>query len=314
MGRESLAGTAGSRIVSRVPIVSLGSTVGEALELLLEKANTFDTLDYVYVTDREGVLRGAAPTKQVLGCVDRTVPIESIVKTEVVVANQFTEQEEIVYLALSHGIKEVPIVDEAGRILGVVPHDTILRIFNEEIHEDVLRFGGIFHRVGKEFLVIKSPISNMIRQRLPWLLVGALGGIIIASIVTLFEGVLNAMISLASFVPVMVFLSDAAGTQSETLIVRGLALEPRLSRGTYMIREFLVAIALASVCGVLVAMVAFLGWGSPALGVIVGLSMFLSMISAVLISTSLPFLFKRLEFDPAFATEQPWPCTSWPHP
>ena len=131
---------------------------------------------------------------------------------------------------------------------------------------------------------------------------GALGGIIIASIVTLFEGVLNAMISLASFVPVMVFLSDAAGTQSETLIVRGLALEPRLSRGTYMIREFLVAIALASVCGVLVAMVAFLGWGSPALGVIVGLSMFLSMISAVLISTSLPFLFKRLEFDPAFAT------------
>jgi len=129
-----------------------------------------------------------------------------------------------------------------------------------------------------------------------------MGGAVTASIISSFEHVLNVLLALASFAPVLTYLSDVVGTQSETLAVRSMALDPRLSSRFYFAREMAVAFSLASVCGILISAVAAVGWHSPLLGLIVGLSMFLSVIAAVIISTALPFLFKRLDLDPAFAS------------
>lgn len=131
---------------------------------------------------------------------------------------------------------------------------------------------------------------------------GVLGGTVTASIISSFEHVLTVLLALASFAPVLTYLSDAVGTQSETLAVRSMALDPKLSSRYYFARELVVAFSLASVCGLLISAVAVVGWHSPLLGLIVGLSMFLSVIAAVLISTVLPFLFKKLDLDPAFAS------------
>jgi magnesium transporter len=109
-------------------------------------------------------------------------------------------------------------------------------------------------------------------------------------------------LALAAFAPVLAYLSDAVGTQSETLTVRSIALDPKLSLKTYFVREFAVALSLALACGLLLSMIAFVGWKNSTLGLIVGLSMFLSIISAVLISTGFPFLFKRINLDPAIAS------------
>lgn len=142
----------------------------------------------------------------------------------------------------------------------------------------------------------------MIKTRLPWLIIGVLGGTVTASIVSSFENVLSILLALAAFAPVLAYISDAVGTQSETLTVRSIALDPKLSVKSYFLRELLVAVSLALACGFLITLVALIGWHNPLLGLIVGLSMFLSILAAVFISTSLPFLFKRLDLDPAIAS------------
>lgn len=293
--------TAGSRMVTAFPRVQVGENIREVERMLVEKARTFDTLDYVYVTDEHNVLHGVISIKELLGVSRKDVKVEELMKKDLVVTHPLTPQERMVYLALSHGIKAIPVVDKRRRLLGIVPYDTILQIFNEEVREDVFKFGGIFHKVGKEFATINSPASVMIKTRLPWLIIGVLGGTITASIVSSFESVLSTLLALAAFAPVLAYISDAVGTQSETLTVRSIALDPKLALKSYFLRELLVAVSLALVCGFLIAGVAFIGWHNPLLGVIVGLSMFLSIFAAVFISTSFPFLFKKLDVDPAIA-------------
>jgi len=293
--------TAGSRIITSFPRVKIGDKIKDVQKMLLVKADTFETIDYLYVVDANNVLKGVISIKE-LHLYNKGANVEEIMKNELIVARPLTHQERIVYLALSNRLKAIPVVDREKRLLGIVPYDAILQIFNEEVREDVFKFGGIFHRVGKEYTTIKSSALTMIKTRLPWLIIGVLGGTITASIISSFEHVLNTLLALAAFAPVLAYLSDAVGTQSETLTVRSIALDPKLSLKTYFIREFAVALSLALACGLLLSTIAFAGWKNSTLGLIVGLSMFLSIVSAVLISTGFPFLFKKVNLDPAIAS------------
>ncbi|MDH5449102.1 MAG: magnesium transporter [Candidatus Bathyarchaeota archaeon] len=290
--------TAGSRIITAFPQVRIGEKIRDVEKMLLDKANKFDTIDYVYVVDDSSVLKGVVSIKEVHAS-EKDVSVKEIMKKKLVVIHPLMHQERIVYLALSNKIKAIPVVDREKRLLGIVPYDTILQIFNEEVREDFFKFGGIFHKVGKEYTTIKSSALTMVKTRLPWIIIGVLGGTITASIITSFEHVLNTLLALAAFAPVLAYLSDAVGTQSETLAVRSIALDPKLSLKSYFIREFAVALSLALACGLLLSTIAFVGWQNSTLGLIVGLSMFLSIISAVLISTGFPFLFKKANLDPA---------------
>jgi len=293
--------TAGSRLITAFPRVRTGKKIKDVENMLLDKADTFDTIDYVYIVDNDEVLKGAISIKE-LHASKKDVNVEEIMEKKLVFAHPMTHQERIVYLALSHKIKAIPVVDREKRLLGIVPYDTILEIFNEEVREDIFKFGGIFHKVGKEYTTIKSSAATMIRTRLPWLIIGVLGGTLTASIISSFEHVLNTLLALAAFAPVLAYLSDAVGTQSETLTVRSIALDPKLSLKSYFAREFAVALALALACGLLLSTIALLGWQNSVLGLIIGLSMFLSVISAVFISTGFPFLFKKVNLDPAIAS------------
>lgn len=300
--RKFPEGTAGNRMITAFPRVQTGETIRNAVKTIVKRAETFSSIDYVYVVDEDNVLQGVISAKEVLGVPNKGTKVEEVMRRKLVVAHPLTHQERVVYLALSRNVKAIPVVDKRRRLLGIVPFDTILQIFNEEVREDTFRFGGIFHKVGNEYTTIRSPASVMIKRRLPWLMIGVLGGSITASIISSFEHVLSILLALAAFTPVLAYLSDAVGTQSETLAVRSIALDPRVSLKSYFLRESIVAVSLASVCGLLISAVAVIGWHNPTLGLIVGLSMFFSILAAVLISTVLPFLFRRFDFDPAFAS------------
>ncbi len=293
--------TAGARIITAFPRVKLGERIADVEKTLLESSDAFDTIDYLYIVDDADVLKGVISIKE-LHRVAKNATVEDVMKTKLIVAYPRTHQERIVYLALSSGLKAIPVIDRQRKLLGIVPYDTILRIFNQEVREDIFKFGGIFHRVGKEFTTIKSSARVMIKTRLPWLIIGVFGGIIAASIVTSFEYVLEVMLALAAFTPVLAYLSGAVGAQSQTLAVRSMALDPKLSIRSYFIREFVVSFSLASTCGLLLFILAMIGWQDSILGIILGLSVFLSIISAVLISTVFPFIFKRMNLDPAIAS------------
>lgn len=290
-----------SKLCRSFPRAYLGETIEDVEKMLSKKAASFDTIDYIYILDLENVLSGVISIKNIFSISDKKLLVDDFMDRDLVMTHPSTGPERIVYLALSHGIKAVPIVDDEKHLLCIVPYDSILEIFNQQVKKDIFRFGGIFHRVGSD-TSITSTAGMMIKSRLPWLILGVLGGTAAASVVSSFEAVLSKFIVLAAFIPVLVYMSDAVGTQSEALIIRSLALDPELSVRTYILREFKISIMLAVICGILISIVAVAGWGTYYLGAVVGFSMFLSIIAAVAISTLLPMAFKRFNYDPAVAT------------
>jgi len=196
--------TAGSKTITTFPHVKIGEKIKAVEKMLLDKANKFDTIDYVYVVDDDNVLKGVVSIKE-LHASNKEVSIEEVMSKKLVVAHPLTHQERLVYLALSSKIKAIPVVDREKRLLGIVPYDVILQIFNEEVREDIFKFGGIFHKVGKEYTTIKSSALTMVKTRLPWIIIGVLGGTITASIISSFEHVLNTLLALAAFAPVLAY-------------------------------------------------------------------------------------------------------------
>lgn len=290
-----------NKITTKIPCVQIGETIGAVVTMLSQEANKFDTIDYVYVIDKNKTLSGVISIKKVF-CSKPTVRVENVMDKKLVVAHRDTNQRKVVYLALTNGIKAIPIVDDEKRILGIVPYDDILKIFNREFQKEIFSSGGISARVGDEYTTIKSTAGVMIKSRLPWLILGVFGGTVAASVISGFEEILSQVLALAAFIPVLVYMSDAVGTQSEALIIRSIALEPNLPIGSYVLREFKIAAALALICGILISIVAAVGWANSYLGIVVGFSMFFSIIVAVLISTLLPLGFRKLNSDPAIAT------------
>lgn len=212
--------------------------------------------------------------------------------------NPEDDPSDIPYLALSHGIKAIPVVDHEGRFMGVVTHDEIIRILKMEADRDILHFGGVFHRV-----IDQDPGAlNMVRSRVPWLVVGVIGGTITAALIGSFEDLLSEFIALASFIPIMVYMSDAVGTQSEALIIRKIAVDPSMRPLIYIRREIMVAAGIGALSSAFAGLMAGLTRMNPSLGLIVFISMFFSVLAAVFISTASPLIFRRLGFDPAVAT------------
>jgi len=293
--------TAGACMITEVPVVKVGESVSDVKKKISKNVKKFATIDYIYVVDEENVLKGVISIKELLE-VRKNRKIEEVMKKDLVYVSPFTHQERVVYLALSHGIKMMPVLDKEKHFLGVVPYDTILQIFNQEAREDILKLGGIFYKVGQEFHTIKDSPKKMVRRRIPWLLIGIIGGTIAASIVSFFESMLSKYLVLAAFIPVLVYVSDAAGTQSETLIVRGFAIDPKLSIKKWLKREFSVAFYLAFVCGLLLSIFEIIGWEKNlSIAWVVGFSMFLGILAGTSISTLLPIILKKIGIDPAVA-------------
>lgn len=289
-------------MVDTVPKAFIGETIGDIRRTLERDTKNFSTIDYVYVLDSHNRLLGVVTVKEVFRNPNTKTKVEKLMKRKPVSVHPLTHQERIAYLALSHGIKSIPVVDRENHFLGVVQYDDILRIFNHEVHEDTLRFGGIFHKIGTEYTKVDSSVSHMVKSRMPWLIVGILGGVIAATIVGGFEDVLNRFIVLAAFMPVLVYLSDAVGTQSETLIIRSLALNPGLVVKEYLLKELKISAMIAFFCGLLLGLVGLIGWNSSLLGIIIAVSMFFGIIASVLFATIMPLFFRRFGLDPAIAT------------
>jgi len=207
----------------------------------------------------------------------------------------------VIQLALKNDLKAVPVVDKENRLLGVIPHDVILDIFHHEFREDILSSGGIRHKV-KGIEEITTPVSRLIKARLPSLILGLLGGLVAAYIVSGFEEVLKSYLVLAAFLPVMIYLSDAIGTQSQTLVVRMISMEPKFSLKRYLTREIKIGASLGAIFAILLFIATILGWGPISLGMIIGISMFVSMLTQAFIATYLSIILTKFHVDPAAAS------------
>lgn len=297
---EILKDIAGARITQKFLSVREDETIGGIRKLVSTTAKESDVIDYVYVVDEANVLRGVISLKEVLQSLDTDVQVKSAMKRKVVSIDFHADQERIVHIVLKEKLRAIPVVDgSTGRLQGVVPYDAILSVFHHEFREDLLKSGGIHHGI-KEIEELGTPASRLVRARIPSLMAGLLGGLLAAAIIGGFEDLLSSYIILAAFIPVMIYLSDAVGTQSQTLAVRMIALEPTFSVVRYILRELQVGSAIAGVFALLLFLAAVLGWSAPLqIGLAIAASIFASIVFQCFLATFLSIALSRLKIDPA---------------
>lgn len=293
--------SAGRLMTNKVPIADAKMTIADIKKMLLNKTKDFETINYIYVVDKNKKLKGVISIKDVF-CFSKTTPVAEIMTKDIVTARAYTDQERVALLALQHNLKAIPVVNKEYYILGVVPSDVILNILYNEDIEDALRSAGVSKLKNPAVSIIKASATVHFRKRLPWLILGLFGGMFAALVVSFFEEVLRVRLALAAFIPAVVYMADAVGAQTQIIFIRSMALDNKLNLKKYIWREVRVNLLLALVLGVIISVVSLLWWKSSLLSMIFGISIFLTILMAMTVAIFLPWLFSKFKYDPAIAS------------
>jgi magnesium transporter len=210
------------------------------------------------------------------------------------------DQEVAAWKAVQHGESSLGVVDGDGRFVGLVPPRRLLAVFLQEHDEDLARLGGFMKGASSAIHASEEGVWLRFWHKVPWLLVGLGGAILAADIVGAFEGRIEDNVTLAFFLPGIVYLADAVGTQTETLVIRGLSLNVPIRRIVW--RE----LATGLLVGIALALAFFpLGvwrWGESDVALAASLSLLAACSMATMVAMALPALFQRLGRDPAFGS------------
>ncbi|HEX9026056.1 MAG TPA: magnesium transporter, partial [Clostridium sp.] len=198
-----------------------------------------------------------------------------------------------------YGFLSMPVVDNSNRLLGIITVDDAMQIIRDEGIEDINRLGGVADEEK-----INGPLRDSVKYRLPWLLINLLTAIFASAIVGLFEGTIEKVVSLATFMSMVSGMGGNAGTQTLTIIVRGLALGEVNYKNIKRIlaKEFYIGIITGVVIGTVIAILGFIWERNIAFGIIIGVAMILNMIVATVTGFIVPVVLKRLKIDPALAS------------
>lgn len=276
-------------------------SVGDAIEKVQQRSEEMEMAFYLYITNGdEGQLSGVLSLRQLL-----TNPpyrqLKNIMNPNVIAVTTDTDQEETAHIVSQYNILAVPVVDASYRLVGIVTVDDIIDVIREEATEDFLQMAG----AGKDReILLKSTLSNAI-TRAPWLFASWIGGILAAIVISMFENELKTVLALASFIPIVIGMGGNIGTQSSTIVVRGIATGRININALSMVvfKEMRVGLLLGSFYGLILGVFAFFTYNDPLeLGLVVGFSVFFSMALAATVGTLVPLVLKRMDIDAAVAT------------
>ncbi|MCW5639235.1 MAG: magnesium transporter, partial [Rubrivivax sp.] len=211
------------------------------------------------------------------------------------------DQERMASVALHHRAAAMPVVDDAGRLVGVVGPERLMQILRREHVEDLHRLAGIRRETASARQALEEPPLRRARHRLPWLLVGLLGSIVATAVVAGFESALAAKPALAFFVPGLVYLADAIGTQTEATAVRGLSLS-HAGLGRLIGGELRTGALIGGVLALLALPMMWIVFGELRLALAVALALAGASLVASLLGLMLPWLLSRLGTDPAYGS------------
>ena len=274
------------------------TTAAEAIESLQKEHQNVEMPFYLYMVDEYGKLVGVSSLRQLVVTPPEQL-LRDIMATDVISVRTNRDQEEVAKLVARYDFLAVPVVDETNRLVGIVTVDDVIDIFREEATEDILKMAG----AGEEFIETKSLLKSS-RIRLPWLAASCIGGIFAFMVIGHFEGSLERMAFLAAFIPVIMGMGGNIGTQSSTIVVRGLA-TGRISLRDFrsvLFKEFATGLILGVIYGSLIALVAQFRYSTTAVAISVGAAVLCSMTVAALVGSLVPMSFARFNVDPAVAT------------
>lgn len=273
-------------------------SVEQTLKYLQVNQEEMDNAYNLYVIDSLDRLKGVVSLKDLV-CANFSTLIRDIIQTHVESIPYNMDQEEVGHLFEKYGYLTMPVVDHVGRLLGIVTVDDVMQILRDENTEDIHKLGGV-----GEGEKLNGTLKESVRSRLPWLFVNLLTAILASAIVGLFEGTIEQVVSLATFMPIVAGMGGNAGTQTLTVMVRGLALGELDYKHTKKIlfKEIGIGTITGVSIGLIIAILGYLWEGNMIFGLVIGIAMILNMIVATVSGFTVPIVLKKLKVDPALAS------------
>lgn len=290
--------TAGGIMTNRYVWIRKYYTVREAVDKFKTFARIAETINYLYVLDEDKKLVGVVSYRDLL-LADLDDKIEDIMFTRIISVPVDMDQEDVARTIERYDFIAVPVVDYAGRLVGIITVDDVIDVFIQEANEDIHKLAAS----GKDIdFNTKAYVAAF--RRLPWLVLLLFIGLISGNIISSFETTLEQVVALAFFMPMIAGMTGNTGTQSLAVVVRGLVSNDIGKKEIVRLiwRELRVGLLIGVINGTLIAIIAYIWQGNIYLGLVVGLSLLATLIIGTLAGTIIPIILYQFKIDPAIAS------------
>lgn len=273
-------------------------TVGQAIKHIRETGLTKETIYTCYVTDAQRHLEGIVSLRKLITS-DEDVKVKDLMETDIIYTNTFADQEDVAALFKRYGFIAIPVVDNEHRLIGIITVDDIMDIMEQEATED-FQLMAAMSPTEEEYL--DASVITLAKNRLPWLLLLMLSATFTGRIMMHFESLLSQVAVLAAFIPMLMDTGGNSGSQSSTLMIRGLATGEITSKD--WLRVFWKETRISLLVGTILAAVNFLRLLvleriSMPIAMTVCATLILTVVASKLVGGLLPLLAHKLKMDPA---------------
>ena len=285
--------TAGGMMEPHVTSIAVDLTVGDAIDAIRRAPR--QTLYYLHVTHREGRLAGVLNMRELL-LAQPSDPVETMVHRDVVSVPATMDREELAALMTDRRFIALPVVDQDGRLLGIVKHDEVIEAVQEEAFGDLQKLSG----AGEDERAL-SPVSTVVKKRLPWLLVNLATAFLASAVIGVFEGVIEKVTALAVLLPIVAGQGGNTGAQSLAVVIRGIALRELGSGASrrVILKETLAAMLNGLAVAVVTGACVFFWDGRIGLVLVIASAMVVNMTAAGFAGAGIPLLLRAAGRDPA---------------
>lgn len=291
-------GTAGAVMTTEVARLGEKLTVNNALSEIARQAEELETIYYIYVVDDCDHLRGVVSARQLLSKIGKPdVPLGELMETELVTVNVLDDQEEMANKVARFDLLAIPVVDDERRMLGIITHDDVIDVVQEEATEDA-HLAAAVAPLDESYL--KTHLLTLSWKRGIWLMILFVAALLTAVALRIYHERLALWAWLVPFIPLVISSGGNSGSQSATLIITALS-RGHITLGDWarvVWRELLMGLILGSVLG-LCGFVVALGFVSAGEALVIPVTLLLVVVSGTLCGSLLPLLFERLGLDPA---------------
>jgi magnesium transporter len=290
--------TAGRLMTNRFVWIRDYYTVRDAVGKLKSFAEYAETINYLYVVDQHRRLVGVISYRDLL-LADADERVHNIMYERVISVPDTEDQEEVARMIQRYDFLAIPVVDEEKILVGIVTVDDIIDVFIQEANEDIEKLSASGKTIDFD---TKAFVAAY--RRLPWLILLLFIGLISGSIISGYEGTLHKVVALTYFMPMISGMTGNTGTQSLAVVVRGLATNDLDKKDILRVimREFAVGLIIGVICGILISIIAYVWQGNAILGLVVGSSLFFTLIIGTLAGTIIPVCLYKMKIDPAIAS------------
>lgn len=271
-------------------------TVGQAMAHIKKTGIHKETIYTCYITERRKLV-GIVSAKDLM-TTDDDVPIKDLMETEIISVYTHSDQEQVAQLFTKYDLLALPVIDQDGRMVGIVTFDDAMDVMVDEATEDITKMAAINP---SEKTYFETSVLQHAKNRIPWLLILMFTSIITGTIITRYENAFAAIPLLVSFIPMLMDTGGNCGSQSATLIIRGIALDEIRFTDLFkvMFKEFRISLIVGAFLAVANGVRIFIQYHNPGLAVVIACSLMGTVIMAKLVGCTLPLLAKKVNLDPA---------------